>query len=71
MARNETNKVRQLQSLYRAKTGKEVKVHSLADKVYREGRSLGSMATSQANQGAAGRWRSIEAIVSAQQERHR
>lgn len=71
MARNETSTVRQLQrNLYRkAKQDKEVKFHSLYDKVYREDVLWETWRQVKANHGAAGvDGMTIEAIVSAQQE---
>ena len=71
MARNETNKVRQLQrNLYRkAKQEKEAKFYSLYDKLYREDVLWEAWRQVKANQGAPGvDGESIEAIVSAQRE---
>lgn len=66
MARNKTNKVRQLQrALYRkAKQGKEVKFYSLYDKVWREDVLWEAWRQVKANKGAPGvDGESIEAIV--------
>lgn len=71
MARNETNKVRQLQrSLYcKAKQEKEAKFYSLYDKIHREDVLWEAWQQVKANQGAPGvDGKSIEAIVSAQRE---
>ena len=71
MARNETNKVRQLQrSLYRkAKQEKAAKFYTLYDKIHREDVLWEAWQQVKANQGAPGvDGKSIEAIVSAQQE---
>lgn len=71
MARNETNKVRQLQrTLYRkAKQDQEVKFYSLYDKVYREDVLWEAWRQVKANRGAPGMdGESIEAIVSSGRE---
>lgn len=71
MARNKTNKVRQLQrALYRkAKQGKEVKFYSLYDKVWREDVLWEAWRQVKANKGAPGvDGESIEAIVTGGKE---
>ena len=71
MARNKTNTVRQLQrTLYhKAKQEKEVKFHSLYDKVWREDVLWEAWRQVKANQGAPGvDGESIEAIVRSGQE---
>lgn len=71
MARNKSDKVRQLQrTLYRkAKQGKEVRFYSLYDKVWREDVLWEAWRQVKANKGAPGvDGESIEAIVSSGQE---